>query len=383
VRGSALHKVECALISEARKLGIDVLGAVPWGTHICHFYHTKKDLIDTLVPYFQAGLENNEFCIWITAKPLSKKEAEAAMRKAVPNFSQYLAKQQMEIIPHTEWYLQDGTYNRKRVLNTWADKLMQALASGYDGLRATGDTAWVERKDWHKLIGYEEQVNTVVGNYRILAICTYPLRKYGASQVVDIINNHHYNLIKHRGELSLVGCSEYHQMEEELWEIEDKYRLLLDNSSSAISYWDTEGKIIFTNKQGAKNNGLEEKDLLGKSLYELQPKVADFHMQRLAEIMKEGKGGRFEDKFELPDGERWFSSLFQPIIDRNGKTVGVQIISDDITELKWAEEKKDTVRKTALDGFWVINLEGRFLEVNDSYCQISGYTREELLKMSI
>jgi len=48
-----------------------------------------------------------------------------------------------------------------------------------------------------------------------------------------------------------------------------------------------------------------------------------------------------------------------------------------------AEEKLQTILKTALDGFWLTNLEGKILEVNDSYCKMVGYTREELLKMSI
>jgi len=43
-----------------RKTGIDVIGDVPWGTHLCQFYQDKRDLIDILVPYFKAGLENNE-----------------------------------------------------------------------------------------------------------------------------------------------------------------------------------------------------------------------------------------------------------------------------------------------------------------------------------
>jgi hypothetical protein len=64
------------MAEEIRKTGIDLLGEVPWGTHLCQFYQTKKDLIDILVPYFKAGLESNEFCMWITAEPLSAQEAK-------------------------------------------------------------------------------------------------------------------------------------------------------------------------------------------------------------------------------------------------------------------------------------------------------------------
>ena len=81
------------MINEERKLGIGVLGTVSWGTHLCYFYDSKQDLIDILVPYFQAGLENNEFCLWITSESLSEQEVIKAMRKAVPDSPKYLASQ--------------------------------------------------------------------------------------------------------------------------------------------------------------------------------------------------------------------------------------------------------------------------------------------------
>ncbi len=129
-----------------RKTGIDIIGDVPWGTHLCQFYQNKEDLIDILLPYFKAGLENNEFCMWVTSQPVSEKEAKKTMRKAVPDFDRYLKKGQIEIVPYTEWYLKDGAFNLQRVLDAWIDKLNQALAKGYDGLRVTGNTAWLEKK---------------------------------------------------------------------------------------------------------------------------------------------------------------------------------------------------------------------------------------------
>ena len=61
-----------------RKFGLSIVGEIPWGTHLCEFYQTKEDLIDILVPYFKAGLENNEFCMWVTAEPLNEEEAKKA-----------------------------------------------------------------------------------------------------------------------------------------------------------------------------------------------------------------------------------------------------------------------------------------------------------------
>jgi len=105
-------------------------------------------LLDIIVPYFKAGLENNEFCIWVTSEPISKREAEEAMRKSVHDFDKYIKTGQIEIVPYNEWYLKDGSFNLQRVLNAWIGKFNQALAKGYDGIRVTGNTAWLEKRDW-------------------------------------------------------------------------------------------------------------------------------------------------------------------------------------------------------------------------------------------
>jgi len=48
-----------------------------------------------------------------------------------------------------------------------------------------------------------------------------------------------------------------------------------------------------------------------------------------------------------------------------------------------SEEKHRSIVETALDGFWINDLTTRFLEVNDAFCQMLGYSREELLNMSM
>lgn len=48
-----------------------------------------------------------------------------------------------------------------------------------------------------------------------------------------------------------------------------------------------------------------------------------------------------------------------------------------------AEEENRTILKTARDGFSLIDKDGRFLEVNDAYCRMLGYSRDELLQMTI
>jgi len=201
-----------------RKTGIDIIGDVPWGTHFCQFYQTNEDLIDILAPYFKTGLENNEFCMWVTSERFTVQEVKKAMRKDVPNFDQYLKKGQIEIVPHTEWYLKDGVFNLKRVLNAWVDKLNQAVAKGYDGIRVTGNTAWLEKRDWKNFVDYEKTVNDVIAKYQMMAVCAYPLDKCGASEVIDIVNNHQFALIKRGGAWKFIKSLESKKTEEQIKE---------------------------------------------------------------------------------------------------------------------------------------------------------------------
>jgi len=67
------------------------------GIHLCQFYQNKEDLIDVLVPYFKAGLENNEFCMWITSEPLGVEDAKTSLKRTVENLDDYIETSQISI----------------------------------------------------------------------------------------------------------------------------------------------------------------------------------------------------------------------------------------------------------------------------------------------
>ena len=163
---------------------------------MCQFYRRKEELIELLVPYFRAGLENNEYCMWVTAEPLDEESAKEAMRLAMPRFDRYLEKGQIEIIPHDRWYFRNGVLHLQMVLDSWIDKLNHALEEGYDGLRVSGNTAWLKRNDWESFAKYESDVNRVIGGYKMLAMCSYPLDKFVVTKLIGVLDNHQSALIR-------------------------------------------------------------------------------------------------------------------------------------------------------------------------------------------
>jgi len=79
-----------------------------------------------------------------------------------------------------------------------------------------------------------------------------------------------------------------------------------------------------------------------------------------------------------------------PLFDDRGKPRGSIGAFVDITELKHAEagmkeiaEKYSYLFDNTSDGVWIHDVNGKILDVNDAYCRMSGYKREEIIGMRI
>jgi len=189
---------------ESRATGVDVLGDVLWGTHICQFYQTKEDLIEILVPYFKSGLEDNESCLWVTSEPLGVEEARAALDQAFRNLDDYIKKGQIEIVHYSEWYTKDGKFSDNEAWQYLLEKENLAIERGFDGLRVSGNVSWLEHRDWENLIGYESLVDNIIEGHRIVAVCSYLLDKWGTAELTDIITNHRFVLIRRAGQWQII-----------------------------------------------------------------------------------------------------------------------------------------------------------------------------------
>lgn len=188
-----------------RNSGIPLVGDLPWGTHFCQFYQSKKDLLHVLVPYFMAGLAQNEFCVWVTSDFLTTQEAVTAMAARIPDFYRILDQGQMEIFPYTDWYLKGGSFDLNRTIGMWLAKHDAALAQGFAGMRVSGDPYWLDNKnDWDDFACYEAEINNVIGGTNLLVLCSYALEKCGVVEIMDVIKNHEFALAMTRGEWQLV-----------------------------------------------------------------------------------------------------------------------------------------------------------------------------------
>lgn len=182
-----------------RRSGIPEIGDIAWGTHFCHFYETKQDLLDLLVPFVRAGLEDNEFCLWIVFNPLTIDGVRQIVAEQIPGGARYLASGGLEVHSHLDWFPGRPQVDFGAVLKRWNEKLAQALNAGFEGVRANGNDAWVSNMDWLAFARFEEHLNEVLKNQPALVACTYPLLTNTASRVFEVARSHHFVIAKRHG----------------------------------------------------------------------------------------------------------------------------------------------------------------------------------------
>jgi PAS domain S-box-containing protein len=228
------------MLTEMRKSGVEVVGDMPWGSHFCLFYETRADLLETAVCYCKAGLENQEFCLWVVAEPLTVGDARQALKRAVPDLDQYLADHSIEIVAARNWYLQDGTFDLNRVIRGWNEKLASASARGYAGVRVTGDTAWLEKKDWKDFCEYEESLNQAVANQRLAVLCTYPLAACGAGEILDVVRTHQFAVTKRRGSWDVIETAGHKQAKAEIKRLNEELEQRVVERTSQLTLLNSE-----------------------------------------------------------------------------------------------------------------------------------------------
>lgn len=191
--------------------------------------------------------------------------------------------------------------------------------------------------------------------------------------------------------------SERKQMEEKLRDSDAFNVCILDSLTSQIAVLDTQGVIISVNNAWldfAKGNGLPEcsQNMLGINYLDVckhasnQPygdEASAAYTGIKAVLNGEQEAFYLEYPCHSPDQQRWFYMTVSPL---HGSRRGVVVRHLNITEVKQAEKvliQLKAMIDISLDGFWIVDLMGNLIQVNQAYAQISGYSIDELTSMSI
>jgi two-component system cell cycle sensor histidine kinase/response regulator CckA len=161
------------------------------------------------------------------------------------------------------------------------------------------------------------------------------------------------------------------------------FRTLIDHSSEAIEVLDPEtGRILDANQRAWTDTGYTREEFLSLNIGEIDPYIDDFSDYRARlEHLRETGAADMESVHRRKDGTTFpvEINLAYVRLDRDYIVTVVR----DITARRQAEAEYRTILRTARDGFWLVDAAGRFLDVNEAYCQLVGYSRDELLRMAI
>lgn len=180
-----------------------------------------------------------------------------------------------------------------------------------------------------------------------------------------------------------------------LWESEQRYRSLFENSFDGVFSLDQEGRFLTLNPMGERIIGHPEAELVGKPFL---PLLAEYDRDRIWKLFRrvlEGEALTGEMDGLNPEGKvTHLEFQSQPIWVKEG-VAGAFVIAKDVTERrvyeKVLEENNENLlrasielerQKFTLDQHAIVSASdpaGNIVYVNDKFCEISQYHREELL----
>lgn len=182
-------------LTAARASGIGGVGALDWGTHFCQLYRTQQDLIETLVPFFEAGLHSNELCVWIAEDPLGVERAKALLGEAVSDLQERVERGQFRILAHEELRREPSRSHPTDVVGDWLRIEAEAREQGYAGLRINENLSWLRPHEWQEYSIHESSLHESLHRKHVLALCSYPLASFSPEQLLEVVRHHSFALV--------------------------------------------------------------------------------------------------------------------------------------------------------------------------------------------
>lgn len=165
----------------------------------------------------------------------------------------------------------------------------------------------------------------------------------------------------------------------------NSYQSIIENTRDLIAIVNEQGTITYVNEHVTEMLGYQKEEVLGINAFELiHPGDLTLMRKHLKSFVRDGvKSVTEEFRFRHKDKQYIVLETTGTNLLDHPEIEGILLISRDITDRRGAEMQNKFILRNAMDGFWILDNRGHILEVNDAYCQRSGYTREELLQMNI
>jgi PAS domain S-box-containing protein len=181
----------------------------------------------------------------------------------------------------------------------------------------------------------------------------------------------------------------YKELENKIKTLENHVELfdkMLEISPIYVFFKDKDIKTVCVSKNYEKLIGLTIEEMIGKTMDDLFPsELAKSMIEDDKQVLKDGKIVEVVEELN----ERVFYTVKFPIILKDNTKILAGYTLDNTEKikveraLKESEEKYRKIIETTSKGFMLIDKTGKLIDVNPAYCDLSGYTKDELLNMCI
>ncbi len=166
-----------------------------------------------------------------------------------------------------------------------------------------------------------------------------------------------------------------------------KYKTILDFASDGIFIMNMDGKLIEFSKMAMNLLGYDKNEMKELYIYDWHK---DISKEKLLEIIKNTPTSlsTFETTHKRKDGSQYTASITGMKIHIAGVDyiyASVRDITKQNEAAKKILEQKiefETIFNTSKDGIAILDKESKFINFNQAYLEITGFTREELLSKS-
>ena len=271
----------------------------------------------------------------------------------------------------------------------WNDALPALVGVAGDKLRGADAFSFVVESDRYRAqakmqegfsLGFADidvGVQTKNGDVRTIRLSGRTITNEGNSYVVGIGND----------------ITETQEAQKRLRTSEERFRAIFDSINDGIFISDPgTGRFVEVNRRGCDMYGYSHDEIVGGDIEQLSSGVPPYTQSDALEWLGKARSSgpqTFEWRGKAKDKRLFWVEISLRYAVFGTRDVLLATIRD-ISERKRAEERirlqveqYRTMLATTADGFWILDATGKFLDANEAWCRMTGYTRAELLNLQV
>jgi len=152
------------------------------GDHIGHFYQTREEWLDLLIPFLKTGLEEGDKCVYVMSREHNREEIQGTLEAQGMDPEKAISTGQL--------ILGEGK-ETPEAMRDWLEEVIRGITGHFSVIRWGGDMTWSLNKmpTSEAVMVWESMCNIIDGPPAVF-FCQYDLGQFLGNVVVDALKTH-------------------------------------------------------------------------------------------------------------------------------------------------------------------------------------------------